>query len=150
MKLKNPGIMSMAHQGLVPNGLMTLIMNSVSKGNEPKAEEIFDADLQIDELFAMIDSAIMMMAVDPEVHPSPVWEEEDVEAERCRRDQLGKVAEAKQEDDKLYIGDITEEDKMFIWQWATGGTTDVEQFRRESGDMLGSLSGLQNVGGKAK
>lgn len=150
LRVKNPGIMEMAHQGLVPNSLMTMIMSSVSKGNELKAEEIFDADLNIADMFEMMDSAIMLMAVEPEIHPVPVWDEEDVQAERCRRDQIGQPALAKQDPELLYISDVGEEDKMFIWQWATGGTADVEQFRRESSDMLGTLPGRKAVASPTK
>lgn len=131
VRVKNPGIMGMAHAGMVPNGLMSLIMDSVQKGSEPKAEELFSADLKVDEMFQMIDSAVLMMVVEPEIHSVPDSPEE-------------------RNPDLLYIDDINEEDKMFLWQWSTGGTTDVEQFRKESRDVLGSLSGLQNVGDAAK
>lgn len=150
LKLKNPGIMAMAHKGLIPNSLMTLIMSSVQKGNEMKAEEIFDSNIDIADMFTMMDSAIMLMAVDPEIHPVPVWEEEDVTAELCRQDQVGQEALEKRSDDEVYIDDMPEEDKMFIWQWATGGTADVEQFRRESSNMLAGLSGLPDVASPAK
>lgn len=150
LRLKNPGIMEMAHNGVIPNSLMSLIMGSVQKGNEMKAEEIFDSNVDFGDLFAMMDSAIMLMAVEPEIHPVPVWEDEDVEAERCRADQVGKIAEAKKEDDVVYIDDVNEEDKMFIWQWATGGTADVEQFRRESANSMAALSGLSPLGSTTK
>lgn len=150
LRVKNPGIMAMAHKGLIPNSLMTLIMGSVQKGNEVKAEEIFDSNIEISDMFEMMDSAIMLMAVDPEIHPVPVWEDEDVLAENCRQSQLGEQADSKKDDALVYIDDVPEEDKMFIWQWATGGTADVEQFRRESSNMLAGLPGLSNVASPAK
>lgn len=122
MRLKNPGIMELAHQGLIPNALMATIMESVQKGTEPSAENLMEG-LQVTDMFDMMANAIITMAVEPEVHPLP-------EEGETRDDEL------------LYIDDIDEVDKLFIWQWATGGTDDVEQFRRESSDMLASLSGL--------
>lgn len=149
IRLKNPGIMELAHQGLIPNNLMSTIMEHVTKGTEPDAESLMEG-VDISDMFAMMANAIISMAVEPEVHPVPVWTEEDVEAEQCRREQLGKVAEVKKDDELLYIDDISEEDQMFIWQWATGGTTDVEQFRAEAGNQLASLSGQQAVAVPAK
>lgn len=130
MRLKNPGITGLAHMGLVPNSLMNIIMGSIQKGVEPSADTMLE-NVELNEMFEMMSKAIIVMAVEPEVHPLP--------------------EEGEPRDENLvYIDDITEEDKMFIWQWATGGTEDVEQFRRESTGMLGTVPGLSAVGQKPK
>jgi hypothetical protein len=128
MRLKNPGIMELAHQGLIPNALMATIMTSVQKGQEPTADSLMEG-VEVQDMFDMMANAIISMAVEPEIHPIP-------EAGEPRDPEL------------LYIDEMDEPDKMFIWQWATGGTDDVEQFRRESGDVLAALSGQQAVAQK--
>jgi hypothetical protein len=130
MRLKNPGIMELAHQGLIPNGLMSTIMDSVQKGQEPSADSLMEG-VEVQDMFDMMANAIISMAVEPEIHPIP-------EAGEPRDPEL------------LYIDEMDETDKMFIWQWATGGTDDVEQFRRESNNVLAALPGQQAVAEKPK
>ena len=130
MRLKNPGIMELAHQGLIPNALMATIMTSISKGTTPTNENIMEG-LDVQDMFDMMANAIIAMAVDPEILPVP-------EAGERRDPEL------------LYIDEVDEADKMFIWQWATGGTADVEQFRHESGELLATLSGQQAVAQEPK
>lgn len=131
LRVTNPGIMGLAHKGLVPNSLMTVIMDAVQKGKEPKPEEIMSENLDIAEMFGMMDNAIIEMAQEPKVLPLP--------EEGEPRDPAS-----------LYIDEISDEDKTFLWQWATGGTADVEQFRRESTRDMGALLGQQAVAVPAK
>lgn len=131
MRLKNPGIMELASKGLVPNALMAVIMDAIKKGKEPKPEEIMSENIEINDMFEMMDKAIIEMAQEPEVFPLPEQGE-------------------KRDPDAVYIDDIDQEDKMFIWGWATGGTDDVEQFRKERAGLLATLPGQQAVGGTAK
>lgn len=127
MRLKNPGIMELAHQGLIPNSLMSTIMDSIAKGKTDLKPEEMLVNLEVSDLFDMMSGAIISMAVEPEVHPVP-------EPGDPRDPEL------------VYIDDISEEDQLFIWQWATGGTTDVEQFRRERASELAALPGRKALG----
>jgi len=45
----------------------------------------------------------------------------------------------------LWAEDVDEEDKMFIFQWCVGGTSDLVAFRAESSAALGALSALNDV-----
>jgi hypothetical protein len=119
--------MELAHKGLIPNALMTVIMDAIKRGQEPRPEDILSDKIDITEMFSMMDNAIMQMAVEPVVLPLPV------------ADDGGEVQDRDKE--ALYIDEIGEEDKMFIWNWATGGTTDLEQFRNESANLLATIPG---------
>jgi len=141
MRVKNPGIMELANKGLIPNALMNVILEAIRKGQQPKPEDILTDKIEISDMFEMMDSAILDMAVDPPVWALPVWTQQDFEEGKCPQDEVGNVANSKKLDDALYINDISEEDKMFIWNWATGGTTDLTQFRKESASLLASIPG---------
>lgn len=130
LRVKNAGIMDLASKGVIPNSLMATIMESIQKGTEPTAENLME-NVQVEDMFTMMDSAIINMAVEPEIHPLPEPGES-------------------RDDEAVYIDDLDEADKMFIWQWATGGTDDVEQFRRESSDVLAALSGEPTLAPKPK
>jgi len=131
MRIKKTGIMDLAHDGLVPNALMSIIMTSVQKGQQPKVEDILSDKIELSAMFEMMDNAVIKMALEPQVHPLP-------EEGKERRS------------DRLYIDQIDEEDKMFLWHIATGGTADVEQFRKQRAGLLDSLPGQSPVASPAK
>lgn len=41
---------------------------------------------------------------------------------------------------RIYADQVDLEDKMFIFQWAVGGTADLKSFREQSEQLLGSVS----------
>jgi len=49
------------------------------------------------------------------------------------------------QDDLVYADMIDIEDKMFIFNFAVGGTRDVEQFRAGSLQSLGSMDDVKDV-----
>lgn len=46
---------------------------------------------------------------------------------------------------RLYADEVDLDDKMFIFQWAVGGTSDLVQFRKESAELMGSISASKDV-----
>lgn len=67
----------------------------------------------------LIDRIVVGVVVEPKVHPIPV---EDPKT--------GEIPE--REDSCLYIDDVDLEDRMFIMNFAVGGSADWESFRSES------------------
>jgi hypothetical protein len=53
--------------------------------------------------------------------------------------------EAARDDELVYVDEVAEEDKMFLFQVVTGGTTDVESFREELGSTMDDIRGRQDV-----
>lgn len=137
MELKRPGLLALAKDGLIPNSLMGIVDAGIKAGKAPEPEEILGTGgVDIAAMEDMVNNIIVAVAVDPEVLPlidpetQEPWEERD--------------------DDQVYVDDLEETDKMFIFQYSTGGTRDLEQFRRESADLLAPVLGQQVVGGKTK
>jgi hypothetical protein len=50
----------------------------------------------------------------------------------------------------VYADTIDLTDKMFIFNWVLGGTTDLESFRRESEEVVGSLSVGESLSDEAE
>jgi len=46
----------------------------------------------------------------------------------------------KRDPEAIYADDVDDDDKMFVFQWAVGGTSDLAQFRQESQKLMGSIS----------
>lgn len=55
-------------------------------------------------------------------------------------------ADASERDaEALYADEVDLDDKMFIFQFVVGGTRDIEQFRKESQELLGGVPAFQDV-----
>ena len=137
VKAKRVELKTFIKQGNVPNPLMGIVNEALEKGQAADVEKIVgggDGEVDLDmirEMYEMVDSVVVASIVEPKVHPDP---EEDEEAD----------------DDLLYVADIDDEDKMFIWQWALGGTSDVETFRLEARADMDAVAQIQSNRGKAK
>ena len=120
---------SFLQQGMVPNVLMEKVSEHIEAGTPVTPEEaaaMATDKSQMEGLLAMMDNVIIHVAVTPEVHALPRGKQ--------RRSQ-----------EKLYVDEIGDEDKMFLFQWATGGTDDLITFRGESrSDMAALLRGQES------
>jgi hypothetical protein len=136
MRVRKIGLQALMKTGIMPNSLMTYAQNAVKKGKKEEVTEtdmleILQDDKQVREIAKFMDEVTIICAEEPQVHRLP---EEGVE----------------KEDDLLYVDEIEEEDKMFLFQVVTGGTTEVETFREEHASNVAAVRGRQDVGGKAK
>lgn len=137
MELKKPGLLALAKDGIIPNSLMGIVDAGIQAGKAPEPAEILGkGGVDLTEMENMVNNVICEVAVDPEVLPLIDPETMEPWTER--------------DEDQVYVDDLEETDKMFIFQYSTGGTRDLEQFRRESADLLAPVSGQQAVGRKAK
>lgn len=140
VEVKNPGGMKMfLTGGAIPNSLMGIVQDAMDSGKGIKDEEMADlitaenGELNKDllaDMMTMIDNVTVNCWVMPPVTPLP---ENDGE-EGVERDP-----------ELLYVDEVLEEDKLFVFQWATGGTKDIEQFRSEHNESLESLARLTGM-----
>lgn len=136
MRVRKIGLQALMKTGIMPNSLMSYADKAVQKG---KKQEVTDQDMvailqdekQVKEIATFMDEVTILCAEEPAVHRLP---EEGVE----------------KDDDLLYVDEVDEEDKMFLFQVVTGGTTDVETFRAEHAGNVAAVHRRQDVGGKAK
>jgi hypothetical protein len=129
MILRRPGFQAFMKTGLIPNGLLGMAQSAISKGKEldpDELEKMIEDPAKISEMMEMVDNVAVFCAVEPPVHHSPP------------------IGVARDES-LLFVDELSEEDKMFIFQYATGGSSDVESFRNEARDILAPLSGSQDL-----
>lgn len=118
--------------GKIPNSLMGIVDDALKGGKAPDASVILDGEGEIDEnmvadMLEMTDKVVMSVVKDPIIHPLP-------------------ASEGERDDDLVYIDEVDDEDKMFIFQWVTGGTDSVERFRQESAGALDVVARSSVVG----
>jgi len=136
-RLRNPGGMRVfIGRGTIPNSLMPIVKGSLESNAESgqAVAQQMAADVNedlIQDMMNMMDEIAVTCFVEPRVYPVP-----DNEADR--------------EDDLLYADEIDDEDKMFIFRWVSGGTSDVERFREEQKRDVAAVAGQSALGGKTK
>ena len=129
VKIRNTnGLRGFLQSGMIPNSLMPIIQEAISKGTEPDMSKIVGEDNQIDpkmiaDMMQMMDQVTMSVVTEPKFQPAP--EDED-----------------DRDDDTVYIDELDDEDKMFIFQLITGGTRDLERFRQE---LTAGVEHLANI-----
>lgn len=134
--VRRPGMQLFLDSGIIPNSLMKIVKEKM--GEEEPTEfnmEDFDQD-QLLDMFSVYDNVTVFCVVQPEVHPVPKMMQEngDGDLEEIT------VPLSMREQGKLYVDEVDIDDKMFIFQWAVGGTRDLESFRQQKDESIQRLS----------
>lgn len=138
IKCRAAGFRAFMAAGIIPNDLMGVVQESLNKGTTPNLEG-FGTDMdKIAQMMEMVDNVVIFSAIEPTVAAVPT-----------RNTATGSVPDDRDED-QLYIDEIGDEDKMFLFQWATGGTRDVAKFREQAGDSLAPVQRLEALGGSTQ
>lgn len=129
MRVRRIGMQTLMATGKMPNALMNIVRSAVDKGTGMDGVDMADVvgdEKQLAEMMKFMDDLCCMVSVDPKVHPIP-------------------KNEADRDDETLYADEVDMDDKSFLFQLVTGGTTDLEQFRAATDANVAAVSGLQNV-----
>lgn len=135
IQAKNSGSMSVFMKaGVIPNSLMAIVQESMASGQQPDMSSVLkDGNLDLDmvrDMLDVINTVTVECWVMPPVLPIP-------ENEQDRDPEL------------LYVDEVLDDDKVFVFQWVTGGTRDLEQFRQEHQAAMDNLERLSDVGSPA-
>jgi len=133
---RRPGIDTFMKMGLIPNSLMSIIQSSIQKaqlGRAPTPEEmakemakLAEDTTKLGDVDYLADKVLCFVCVQPKIELPP-----DNDADR--------------DESILYADEVDMEDKMYVFQWAVGGTESLESFREESGQGVGSALDSENV-----
>jgi len=126
--VRTPGMQVFIKQGLIPNSLMPIVQEAMSKGRAPKNMEL-DTNKNpelLNEMMDLMDAVTVYCVIEPKVAPEP--------AEGVVRDE-----------DTLYVDEVDFNDKMFIFQYAVGGTSDLAKFREELSEHMEAVPTGEDV-----
>ena len=149
VKLRNPGgLMAFMDSKNIPNSLLAIIQRSLGQGKAPEPEELMQKDGEIDPemldgMKQMMDSVALRCIVKPHIEPALTQEDLDDHNRQYPDDQIDDLDDLR-DDELLYIDEIPFDDKMYIFQWVSGGTRDLEEFRK------GHEQGVADVAEKSK
>lgn len=114
MRIRRASLQQFLVGGMIPNSLMSIVQESIKTGNsrsvDDELKEIMNDPGKLAELMELMNSVTIFCALEPRVHPAPESEDDRDEA-------------------LLYVDELDEADKTFIFNTAIGGTAELEQFR---------------------
>lgn len=136
------GLEAFLNKGLIPNSLRDIAMQAITGKKVPDLKMSELNEEQILNMIKLFDDVTVFCVIKPEVAPVPVWTEEDVEEGFCTSEEVGQeIPLGQRPEGPLYVDVVDLEDKMFLFQFACGGTRTVESFREEYARSLEHLSG---------
>jgi hypothetical protein len=135
MVLKPTSLSGFLQTGQIPNSLMAVVKSAMAdktgENVDAMAADVMSDPEGLKDLFAAMDTFVISVAVEPRVYPVPNDDEE-------RRDDI------------VYVDELDDEDKMFIFTRAIGGAGGAEPFRQEPAGRVGAVQPRKAVGGTAK
>lgn len=137
VKARRVELQTFIMKGDVPNPLMSIVGEALEKGQKADIASMVGVDEgkidldMVNDMYEMVNAVVCQCIVEPQVHPVP--EDED-----------------DRDDDLLYVDEVDDEDKMFIFQWSSGGTSDLATFREEARAGLASVAKKQGAKNPAK
>lgn len=140
-KVRRPGPAALLQNGMMPDSLMPIINESIrtGKGMSPeKSKEMVKDPESIAQMLDGIDRACLKIIVEPKV----AYHRRQVDSVEWEDIPYGD----RDTDEFIYTDEIDLDDKMFLFQFAVGGTRDLETFREQSAASLGDLADEQGAG----
>lgn len=111
-----PGMLVFLEQGFIPNSLMPIIQEAVNRGKAPDPNKMPISPESLAEMAELVDKVAVYCVMEPELRPVP------------DKDENGRELEAR-DPNALYVDKVDLDDKTFIFNFAVGGTRDLEPFR---------------------
>lgn len=141
--VRNPGIKAFVSAGILPNSLMPIVTEALERGQPPSMSAFQDKvksdPAMLAEMLESMDKVTLHCVIEPQVHPMPTWDLTDHANDACTAEQVGQEAPQKKDPRRLYVDEVDLEDKLFIFQWAVGGTRDLERFREQYSAGMAAL-----------
>lgn len=136
--VKVPGLAKLLAEGLISDTLTPIAEAAVQSGKGDKAprgmtdeqmREMAADPKKLSEAFDTFDKVLCYCVVEPHVE--------------YYKDEEGTVIpEEDRDEDVLYSDEVDLDDKMFIFNVVSGGTKDLESFRKEFGEIVDNVQSL--------
>lgn len=156
-KIRRPGIPELMAAKVLPDSITPKAQAAIDRAQGKKIDEssaMTEDDFDIDEVAEMVDSfdqIAEMVFVEPPVRFHKVKVGERVAPPKNEKASprtfavYEQIPEDERDEDYVYTDQIDMEDKVFVFNYAVGGTPDLERFRREYGNAMGGVSSSEGV-----
>lgn len=149
-QVRKPGIQGLIRAGVLHSvdTLTAIVQNETIPNAQGRpvtdiAAVVKDAD-QFDKMMALVDKIVVYTVTQPQVLNSvrPIKDEQGLDKKDENDETIVEQIpddERLEGDDVVYTDWIDDMDKMYIMEFAVGGTADLQQFRSQAATSLGSL-----------
>lgn len=144
--VNKPDLRKFLHGGDVPDSLTQLVRAQISEDQEKikkEQEAIAEREGMLEDFFNYMDYIVTQTVIEPALLPVPTRENEDGELEDV-------PYEERDLDSGLYVDEVDFDDKLFLFNFAIHGSKDLESFRVEQAQLMGSVPDGEGVSGEAE
>lgn len=130
--VRRPGMDTFLREGVIPDSLTPIVEDAVKKGkglSTAAQKEMLKDPKQIAGVIDLMDAIVVAAVIEPKVKAVP----KDADGQPVPFDERGAT-------DCLYADEVDLDDKVFIMNFAVGGTRDLERFR---GEHAASVAAVQ-------
>lgn len=142
---RRPGPAEILQNGIMPDSLMPIITDAIRSGKGlPKEveKELAQTPEQLFELLDGVDRAVVSIVVEPTVMYHKAANEDGV--------MVVIPDEDRNTDEFIYTDEVDLDDKMFLFNFAVGGTRDLDRFREQTAERVGDVADVAGDGGAAE
>lgn len=150
VRWRNPGgLRAFLSEGVIPNSLLPMIDRALK--NKQGVDETEIADLvkdtgKVAEMMSMYDNIAIKCLIEPRLHEVPTWEDVEKNNQKFPEAPVDEPEDLRDED-LLYVDELPDDDKMYLFQLISGGVKDLETFRQQQEINVGSLARVSGVAG---
>lgn len=148
-QVKRPGVQGLIKAGVLHSldSLTAIVQQETipkAEGKPPvkAAESLINDPEKFDQMMSMVDKIVCHVVTQPTVLPSvrPVLDENNEQKIDAKGDKVFEdIPEDERDPEAVYVDYIDSIDKMFIMNFAVGGSADLAEFRAATEASLGSL-----------
>lgn len=146
--LKRPGPAAFLTEGLLPDSLTPIVMKAVNTGRglpPEKVSEWAQDPQKIGEMIGAMDKMLLIAVVQPPV----MYHKRDVVDDEGKKTGEEDIPYDERDENYIYTDEVDFEDKSFIFNFAVGGTRDLERFREEQRSGVGDVQSRKASGSKS-
>lgn len=143
--VRRPGMDILMAEGVFSDSLLPLVQESMDKarsgGSKTPAPEIDTSELlkdpkKMSDIMDSYDKVVVLVVREPAV----AWHKREAGMNSEGKPHFETIPESERDDEIVYTDDIDLNDKMFIFQFVVGGSSDLASFREQLGQGVAAVS----------
>lgn len=148
-QVKRPGVQGLIKAGVLHSldSLTAIVQQETipkAEGKPPvkAAQSLLNDPEKFDQMMVMVDKIVCHVVTQPQVLPSlrPVLDEDGEQKTDANGEKVfEEIPDDERDPESVYVDYIDSIDKMFIMNFAVGGSSDLVEFREATEASLGSL-----------
>jgi hypothetical protein len=146
-RAKRPGMEQLLAEGVFSDTLMPMIQKSIDEAKGGHAtidideKELLKDPKKMADIMSAYDKVVPLVVLEPRCayHKRPAGTNSE------GKQLWESIPDSERDDEVVYTDEVDIEDKVFIFQWASGGSPDLASFRRQLSEGVATLADVEVV-----